>query len=184
MLDQEAVNDLIRLADSNEGARPGILRILKSAGKRDRKTAKVKTDRECMKRYQTAEGDFKGGKGEAFKKCVEAFTKCSNAKSPEGLCAYIGRETGKIGSKRLITAEEKDAAWEDAFKVASDLGETNRVSALFANIVLEQQLPSYGDLLAIDEVRHLCPSCADKMASRGLKKIAYHVLVNSSDYLG
>lgn len=184
MLDQEAINDLVRLAHDNQGARSEILQILRSAQKRGQKRAKVETDRECMKRYQTADGDFKGGKGDAFDNCVKAFQRCSNAKNPEGLCAHIGRETGKIKGARLVTAADREAAWESSFELARGLGESNRVAALFANVVLAQHLPSYGDMLTIDEVRALCSPCADKMASNGLAKIAYHVLLNSPDYLG
>jgi len=61
--------------------------------------SKVNTDRECMARYQTKSGKFKGGKGERFDNCVKAFTECSDARSPEGLCAAIARGSGKIGTQ-------------------------------------------------------------------------------------
>jgi len=61
-------------------------------------TEAMKCDSECGKKYRTAKGDFKGGKGEAFKTC-EKYAKecCSGVADPGAFCAYIGRRAGKIG---------------------------------------------------------------------------------------
>jgi len=61
-------------------------------------TEAMKCDSECGKKYRTAKGDFKGGKGDAFDTCekyVEAC--CSGVKDPAAFCAYLGRRAGKIG---------------------------------------------------------------------------------------
>lgn len=53
-------------------------------------------DSDCRKKYVTEKGDFKGGKGRAFKTCVEyAKTCCSGVKDPDAFCAYIGRRAGR-----------------------------------------------------------------------------------------
>ena len=58
---------------------------------------KVKCDQTCMKRYKTEKGTFKGAKGERFDNCVRAFENCcTGVTSAEGLCAHIGRSSGKI----------------------------------------------------------------------------------------
>lgn len=60
-------------------------------------TEKVSCDSKCMDKYKGKGGDFKGGKGEAFDNCVEAFSKCcTGVTDAEGLCASIGRSAGKI----------------------------------------------------------------------------------------
>lgn len=52
---------------------------------------------ECRKKYVTEKGDFKGGKGDAFKSCVKyAEECCTGVKDPGAFCAYIGRRAGKI----------------------------------------------------------------------------------------
>ena len=52
---------------------------------------------ECRKKYVTEKGDFKGGKGEAFKTCEKyAEACCTGVKDPAAFCAYIGRKAGKI----------------------------------------------------------------------------------------
>jgi hypothetical protein len=54
-------------------------------------------DTGCREKYVTAKGDFKGGKGEAFKSCVDyAKQCCTGIKDPKAFCAYIGRRAGKI----------------------------------------------------------------------------------------
>lgn len=54
-------------------------------------------DNDCVKKYKSNGGDFKGGKGDAFDNCVAAFSNCcSGVNDPEALCAYIGRRAGKI----------------------------------------------------------------------------------------
>jgi len=52
-------------------------------------------DSDCRRKYVTEKGDFKGGKGKAFKTCVEyAKACCSGVKDPDAFCAYIGRRAG------------------------------------------------------------------------------------------
>lgn len=60
-------------------------------------TEKVSCDSACMNKYKTEDGDFKGGKGEAFDNCVEAFKECcTGVTDADALCASIGRKAGKI----------------------------------------------------------------------------------------
>jgi len=57
----------------------------------------MECDKECGAKYRTAKGDFKGGKGEAFKKCEEYAKKCcTGVTDPAAFCAYLGRRAGKI----------------------------------------------------------------------------------------
>ena len=59
--------------------------------------AKKSSTAACMSKHKDPNGTFKGGKGEAFKSCVAAFTECrKDVTDPEGMCASIGREAGKI----------------------------------------------------------------------------------------
>jgi len=54
-------------------------------------------DSGCREKYVTPKGDFKGGKGEAFKTCEKyAESCCTGIKDPSAFCAYIGRRAGKI----------------------------------------------------------------------------------------
>jgi len=51
----------------------------------------------CGDAYKNPDGTFKGGKGERFDNCVKYFKECrKDVESPEGMCASIGREHGKI----------------------------------------------------------------------------------------
>jgi hypothetical protein len=60
-------------------------------------TEAMKCDSACGEKYRTPKGDFKGGKGEAFKTCEEyARQCCSGVKDPTAFCAYLGRRAGKI----------------------------------------------------------------------------------------
>lgn len=60
-------------------------------------TEALKCDSECGKQYRTAKGDFKGGRGEAFKTCEKyAQECCSGVTDPAAFCAYLGRRAGKI----------------------------------------------------------------------------------------
>lgn len=57
----------------------------------------MKCDSDCMEKYRTEKGDFKGGEGTAFKNCVKATEACcKGVKDPEAFCAYLGRRAGKI----------------------------------------------------------------------------------------
>lgn len=182
MLDKRAVRDLMLIARANPSVRSSIVRVLRRHVPR---TAKVKTEHQCMIKYQTEAGDFKGGKGEAFDNCVKAFNECATGvKDAEALCASIGRSTGKIAASSYLSSKGRARVWEDAFSVATRKGERPRVAALFADVVLARAAPKASAMLSIDEVRSLCPPCARKMASRGLKKIAFGVLVSSPDFLG
>ena len=60
-------------------------------------TEAMKCDSECGGKYRTPKGNFKGGKGEAFKTC-EKYAKecCSGVSDPAAFCAYLGRRAGKI----------------------------------------------------------------------------------------
>ena len=102
----------------------------KNDAKEDKK-AKVKTDDECMKKFQDADGSFKGGKGAAFKNCVKGFEECATGvKDAAGLCASIGREHGKMAS-----ADAKSAA-QAAFKAARAQGESHEVALLAAKVAM------------------------------------------------
>ena len=60
-------------------------------------TEAMKCDGECGAKFRTDGGDFKGGKGEAFKTCEQYAQKCcSGIKDPAAFCAYLGRRAGKI----------------------------------------------------------------------------------------
>lgn len=60
-------------------------------------TEAMKCDSECGSKYRTAKGDFKGGKGTAFKTCEKyAQECCSGVSDPGAFCAYLGRRAGKI----------------------------------------------------------------------------------------
>jgi len=51
----------------------------------------------CGEKYKDDKGDFKGGKGEAFDNCVAYQKECGkDIRDPNALCAWIGREHGKI----------------------------------------------------------------------------------------
>lgn len=123
------LQDVQKLARRNpDGIRKHLNPILRKA--------KVKKDEECMKKYQTNKGDFKGGKGEAFDNCVKAFKECSDAKNPEGMCAYIGRQHGKI--KSAVLAPTAKLAAQTAYHCARKLGETPEVSLIFARMAYRQ----------------------------------------------
>lgn len=56
---------------------------------------KVKCDTDCMEKYKTSQGRFKGKKGKKFKSCTKAFSSCcKGVKSAEGICANIARRKG------------------------------------------------------------------------------------------
>jgi hypothetical protein len=60
-------------------------------------TEAMKCDSACGEKYRTPKGDFKGGKGEAFKTCEKyALDCCSGVKDASAFCAYLGRRAGKI----------------------------------------------------------------------------------------
>jgi hypothetical protein len=60
-------------------------------------TEAMSCDKECGDKYRTAEGSFKGGKGEAFKNCEKyARECCSGVTDPAAFCAYLGRRAGRI----------------------------------------------------------------------------------------
>jgi len=60
-------------------------------------TEAMKCDHGCGEKYRTSKGDFKGGKGEAFKTC-EQYAKdcCTGVRDPAAFCAYLGRRAGKV----------------------------------------------------------------------------------------
>jgi hypothetical protein len=61
-------------------------------------TEAMKCDSKCGEKYLTAKGDFKGGRGDAFKTCEQyANNCCSGVSDPAAFCAYLGRRAGKIG---------------------------------------------------------------------------------------
>jgi len=57
----------------------------------------MKCDSDCMAKYRTKKGDFKGGSGLAFDNCVKATEACcKGVTDPKAFCAYLGRRAGKI----------------------------------------------------------------------------------------
>jgi len=99
--------------------------------KKEDKKAKVKTDDECMKKFQDKDGSFKGGKGQAFKNCVKGFEECATGVTDAaGLCATIGREHGKMAS-----ADAKTAA-RNAFQAARAQGESHEVALLAGKMAM------------------------------------------------
>lgn len=99
--------------------------------KKEDKKAKVKTDDECMKKFQDKDGSFKGGKGAAFKNCVKGFEECATGVTDAaGLCATIGREHGKMAS-----ADAKTAA-RNAFTAARAQGESHEVALLASKMAM------------------------------------------------
>jgi hypothetical protein len=77
---------LKRIASEHPETRMALLPLIKEASS-------------CGDKYKNDEGTFKGKPGEKFDNCKKFMTDCrDDVDDPDALCAWIGREHGKIAA--------------------------------------------------------------------------------------